>query len=124
MVSRLNVASSKRLSSVIVFYTTLNMRVLTVLYRNGVIRGFSAKDKRGIMVYLKYYQMRPVFRKLRVVSTPGCRVYWKLSKLSLTHNYNNFSTFYIISSPKGLITSNDALLGMGISGEILLQVTI
>jgi small subunit ribosomal protein S8 len=123
MVSRINVASSRKLGSVRVNYTTLNMRVLMVLYRNGVIRGFQAANG-YIVVLLKYVAMRPVFRQIKVISRPGCRIYWKLSRLSLVYNYNNFSGFFIISSPRGLVTSNDCLLGMRTSGEVLLQVSI
>lgn len=123
LVSRLNVASSRKLATVRVCYTTLNMRVLTILYRNGVIRGFHATSN-YISVFLKYMQMQPVFRQIKIISRPGCRIFWKLSKLALVYNYNSFAGFYIISSPKGLVTSHDCLLGLRLSGEVLLQVSI
>lgn len=123
LVSRLNVASSRRLSLVQVFYTTLNMRVLAVLYRNGVIRGVRVV-KGNLLVLLKYVAMESAFRQIKLISRPGCRIYWKLSKMALVYNYNNFSGFFIISSPYGLVTSSDALLGLRISGEVLLQVVL
>lgn len=123
LVSRINVASSRRLSLVQVTYTTLNMRVLVILYRNGVIRGIRVV-KGTLIVLLKYVALEPVFRQLKLISRPGCRIYWKLSKMALVYNYNNFSGFFIISSPCGLVTSADCLLGLRISGEVLLQVLL
>lgn len=74
LVSRINVASSRRLSLVQVTYTTLNMRVLVILYRNGVIRGVRIV-KGTLIVLLKYVALEPVFRQLKLISRPGCRIY-------------------------------------------------
>jgi ribosomal protein S8 len=81
-------------------------------------------NERNILVYLKYKNGRPVIYSLELISKPSRRVYWSLGILS--HNYRKyaFSTFYIISTSKGLITSNDALLNKNISGEILCKVKI
>jgi ribosomal protein S8 len=77
MISRLTVSSRAHLVSVYVRNTNLNLRVLKLLYLNGIIRGFKFNYKRqqDILVLLKYYKMRPIFQKLSIVSRPGCRVY-------------------------------------------------
>lgn len=123
MISRLNVSTKRHLDSVRVFNSDLSLRVLQVLYTNGVIRGFSVRSG-FIVVFLKYFLGLPAFKSITVISKPGCRVYWRLGRLSLVYNYSNFSGFFIISSPKGLLTSNDSLLGLRLTGEILLQVSI
>jgi ribosomal protein S8 len=44
--------------------------------------------------------------------------------LSKHYRKHAFSSFYIISTSRGLMTSNDALLGKNISGEVLCSVKI
>jgi ribosomal protein S8 len=65
-----------------------------------------------------------VFFDVKLISTPGKKVYWSLNKLSLKYNLNNFGGFYIISTSKGLITSHNCLLGNNLSGKILLKVYV
>ena len=76
------------------------------------------------MVYLKYYKNKPVFFDVKLISTPGKKVYWSLNKLSLKYNLNSFCGFYVISTSKGLVTSNLCLLGKNISGKVLLKVYV
>lgn len=123
LVSRLNVSSRRHLYSVRVANSSFTLRVLVILYNNGVIRGFQVR-KNYIVVLLKYFLGKSAFTRITVISKPGCRVFWRLGRLSLKYNYNNFSGFFVISSPKGLITSNDSLLGLRLTGEVLLQVSI
>lgn len=120
---RLNVAAHRHLKSVRVVHSSLTLRLLYVLYANGVIRGFTIK-KKFVLVFLKYYLGKSVFSSITLISKPGCRIYWSLRKLSLVYNFSNFTGFYIISSPRGFITSTEALLGVHSSGEVLLKVTL
>lgn len=46
------------------------------------------------------------------------------SKLSQQYNIKNFSGFYIISTQKGLMTSEFCLLKERLSGEVLVKVEI
>ena len=64
-----------------------------------------------------------LFKKVKLLSTPGRRQYWNLTKLNIKYSYGNFSGFYIISSNKGLITSGDALLKYRTGGEMLIKIT-
>lgn len=74
MVSRLRVAAKARRKSVDVLNTKLSLNVLDVLYKNGVIRGFFIVDSGKVRVFLKYYQNKPVFFNMLLVSTPGRKV--------------------------------------------------
>jgi ribosomal protein S8 len=126
MISRLTVSSRAHLFSVYVRNTNLNFRILKVLYINGIIRGFKFDSKRqkDILVFLKYHRNLPIFKKICIVSRPGCRIYWRLGKLALTYNKGSFAGFYIISTPKGLLTSFEALLLKRRGGEILVQIVL
>lgn len=123
LISRLNVASKRRLACVRVFNSDLCLRVLQVLYSNGVIRGFTVRSS-YILVFLKYYLGEPAFKEITVISKPGCRIFWRLGRLRLFYNHRNFSGFFILSSSRGLLTSNDSLLGFRLTGEVLLKVSI
>jgi small subunit ribosomal protein S8 len=123
MISKLNIASKNRIVSIKVKNTKFCLNVLNILYKNGVIRNYYINEK-FINIFLKYYQNRSVFYNIEVISRPGRRVFFSLNNLSLKYSFNNFSGFFIISTSKGIFTSNDCLLGYGISGEILLKINI
>jgi len=122
-VCRLNVALKGHLKSINVPNYKIIIELLTILYKNGLILNFFIRLK-TIKVFFKFYQNRVVFYSIKVISTPGHRVRWSLNKLSLNYNAHAFGGFYIISTSKGLITSNDCLLGSRISGEILLKIYV
>lgn len=123
LISRLNVASRNRLLSIKVQKTRFNINFLTLMYNNGLISGFRMCSD-SIWVFLAYTGHFCIFSKLEIISTPGHRVYWSLDKLQKKYSNMNFAGFYIISSSKGLITSNQALLSLHTSGEILLKVSL
>jgi len=98
------------------------LEIIQILYKHGAIRAFVVKNDK-ILVYYKYYLHR-IAIKLSIVSKPGNRIYMSLNKLSCFYNNNNFAGFYIISTQKGLFTSDYCLLDGRISGEILIKVEV
>jgi hypothetical protein len=44
--------------------------------------------------------------------------------MSSYYSKENFSGFFIISSPMGFVTSNDCMLGRYIGGEVLVKVYV
>lgn len=73
-VATLKVASRSHLKSIKITKTVLNLLLLEILYKNGIIRGFFLEDHE-VLVYLKYYQNKSIYFDISVVSTPGKRVY-------------------------------------------------
>jgi small subunit ribosomal protein S8 len=124
MVSRLRVAAKARHKSVDVLTTKFLLNILDVLYKNGLIRGFYVINSGKTRVYLKYYQNKPVYFDMELISKPGRKISWSLDSLSLYYNLRAFAGFYILSTQKGLMTSNDCLLSRHISGLVLLKVYI
>jgi ribosomal protein S8 len=61
---------------------------------------------------------------MSIVSKPSKRIYWNLTMLSKHYRKHAFASFYVISTSQGLMTSNDALLGKNISGEILCRIKL
>lgn len=123
---RINVAYRAHLTSVKVLKTQLNIKFLFLLYKIGLIKSFYVlPNDTEILIYLKYKKNgTPLIHTLELVSTPGKREYWTLSLLSKNYRKHAISTFYIISTSKGLLTSNEALLFKNISGEILCKIKI
>lgn len=68
-ISKMNVSSKGHFLSVFVKRTKLTIALLTLLYTNGVIRGFVIYND-SILVYLKYYRGHCVFSSLSLVSSP------------------------------------------------------
>ena len=101
-----------------------NMRenVLSVLEREGYIRGFERYNIRTgideIKIELKYYEGEPVIREINRVSRPGCRVYSKVKDLPKVYNGLGIA---ILSTPRGVMSDAEAREA-NVGGEILCQV--
>jgi len=122
IVARLNLGASRRLRFIMLDINDTTLEIIQILYKHGAIRAFVVKNDK-ILVYYKYYLHR-IAIKLSIVSKPGNRIYMSLNKLSCFYNNNNFAGFYIISTQKGLFTSDYCLLDGRISGEILIKVEV
>jgi ribosomal protein S8 len=75
MIARLNIASKKRLVSVKIMHTDFSLALLKVLWKNGIINGFTVNGCGTVSVFFKYYRLKPVFRQLIIISRPGKRVF-------------------------------------------------
>jgi len=125
LITRIKVGYKSRLLSIKVLKNKLTINFLILLYKIGLIRSFyMLNNEKKILIYLKYKNNKPIIYSMDLISKPSRRIYWTLNILS--HNYRkySFSTFYIISTSKGLITSNDAILQKSISGEILCRIKL
>jgi len=81
MLSIVKVGCNARHLQVTVQNSKLCINVLSVLYKLGYIRGFIVKDKKNVIILLKYINNKPVIRNIAVISTPGRRTYIKHKKL-------------------------------------------
>ena len=98
---------------------------LYLLQKIGLIRGFFFIIKESaILVYLKYKNGIGSIYSINIISKPSNRIYWTLNFLSKNYRRHDFSTIYILSTSKGLLTHNDALLINNCSGEILCKIKI
>lgn len=123
LISKINYGVQKRLRFLIIQRDSITLKLLHMLYINGVIRSYRILDDKRVSIYFKYYLCNKVF-KISVVSVPGNRIYWSVNKLLKNYNKNNFSGFYIISTQKGLYTSTKCILEEHLSGEILLKIEV
>ena len=125
VVSAINLGICRRLRFVKMIRTHIAIRVLRILYREGVIRTFvvyTALDL--ILVYYKYSNGINICLKLTLISTPGNRCFWTLTKLAKVYSNYTFTGFYILSTHDGMVTSNYCLLQGHSGGEVLIKVDI
>ena len=50
-------------------YSEIAFKILSILYHNGVIRGFHVEGNR-IVVYYKFYNGKPVLSNIELISRP------------------------------------------------------
>ena len=102
--------------------SNIRENVLSVLAREGYIRGFERYNiRRGIdeiKIELKYFEGEPVIREINRISRPGCRVYSKIRDLPKVYNGLGIS---ILSTPRGVMSDAEAREA-NVGGEVLCQV--
>jgi small subunit ribosomal protein S8 len=122
MLTRIRNGQRAKLQSVKSPASRLRANVLTVLEREGYIRGFeNAEVKPGISelrIELKYHDGTPVIREITRVSKPGRRVYAKIKDLPRVYNGLGIS---ILSTPQGVMSDAEARAA-NVGGEVLCQV--
>jgi small subunit ribosomal protein S8 len=100
----------------------LRANVLTVLEREGYIRGFERTESRPgvseIRIELKYHDGTAVIREITRVSKPGRRVYAKIKDLPRVYNGLGIS---ILSTPQGVMSDAEARAA-NVGGEVLARV--
>ncbi len=92
--------------------------IANCLFRLGFLDKIEENKEKGtVSVYLKYAHKLPVISDIKLISKPGLRVYWDLKTLE---RYKKPQVL-IISTPKGILSSKEALKER-VGGEIIASV--
>jgi len=122
MLTRIRNGQRARKSSILSPASRLRSNVLEVLKREGYIRGYSRNEVTPgvtqLTIELKYNDGEPVIRELERISTPGRRVYSRVSDLGRVYNGLGIS---ILSTPRGVLSDNEAR-AQNVGGEVLCRV--
>lgn len=122
MLTRIRNGQAAHKSAVSSPSSKLRKSVLSVLEREGFIRGFSEiEERKGVSVLnieLKYYDSKPVIRELRRESKPSLRRYSKISDLPRVRSGLGV---YVLSTPKGVMSDAEAR-DQHVGGEVLCSV--
>lgn len=122
MLARIRNGQRANKSSITSPASNLRVNVLEVLKREGYIRGYAKSEVRAgvseLTIELKYHEGKPVITKIARVSTPGRRVYSKISDLTRVANGLGIS---ILSTPRGVMSDIEARTA-NVGGEVLCQV--
>jgi ribosomal protein S8 len=101
----------------------LNLRILHKFVLEGYIRGFGidSLNSKKLCIFLKYdEQYNSILRNLKVISTPGNRVYFSYKRV--LEAYSRGET-YLLTTTKGLFTINEIIyFRLQIGGEVILQI--
>jgi len=122
MFSRIRNGQLRLLSSINVPASNFRLQILEVLKNEGYILNYflekSENNKKNLKVDLKYYEGNPVIKEIKRVSKPGRRIYSKATSIPKIQNGLGLA---IISTPKGVMSDNDARKN-NIGGEIICRV--
>ena len=101
-----------------------------VVYRNiGLVRAVAEAlkeagyvsdiKKEGGEIHLKisFKNKKPILMDLKVISKPGLRIYKSVNEIKKFRG----PSFYIISTPKGVLLSKKALK-LGVGGEVIAEI--
>ena len=124
MLTRIRNGQTAKKDSVLTPASTLRVRVLDVLQREGYIRGYSEEalgskgQHKGIRIELKYFEGQPAIRHVARVSKPGRRVYSGSKDLPIVRNGLGIT---IVSTPRGVLSDAEAR-EHNVGGEVLAEV--
>ena len=122
MLTRIRNAQIRRKDFVHMPASRFRANVLEVLEREGYIRGFKKialeNNKNNFEIELKYIDGEPVIKEISRISTPGRRVYSKITDLQRHFDGLGIS---ILSTSKGVLSDSEAR-NENVGGEILCKV--
>lgn len=120
---RFVVAYKAQRKTVCLNHSSIARSLAHVLYQQGLIHYFSI-DNLGIHVHLKYIRGKPLWHNIEIISKPGRRVYWTVKRMKSIYSHKNFSGVYIVSTPQGLCSSSECVLGLRGGGEIIYKIKL
>lgn len=121
MLTRIRNAQKNMHDEVSVPYSKLKLSMANILEKEGYISSVKEKKEfpREIILKLKYgSNKKPVINELKRISKPGQRIYTSSNEMPKVLNNLGIS---IISTPKGLMTGNEAKKNK-VGGEVLCQI--
>lgn len=126
MLTQIRNAQRAGKSEVVLRASKLKLAIAKILESEGFIEAVSKDEKEAmgkIKLILKYYKIsntekNPAIRQLRRVSREGQRIYVKKNEIK---NVKNKFGIAIISTPKGVMTGEDARKN-GLGGEYICEI--
>ena len=122
MITRIRNGQMRNLTEVIVPASKFRFKILEVLKKEGYISDYAEdekeKNKKNILVNLKYNGGIPVIKEIKRVSKPGLRVYTKSDKIPRVLGGLGVA---VVSTSKGLMSDREARRRR-MGGEILCYV--
>lgn len=121
MLTRIRNAHMVNKDKVSIPSSKLKIAISKVMQDEGYINSYSVdgeKVTKNIVIELKYYNNKPVIEALSRISKPSLRVYKSSDDIPTIMNGLGIA---IVSTPKGVMTGNNAKL-QNIGGEVLCSI--
>lgn len=106
--------SGKR--EIVVPETKLVKSVAKVLKKQGFFNELTTKSRK-ITAKLSFHKKKPLLINLKLISKPGLRVYKGADELEKRRK----PSFFLISTPKGIMTSKEAVKKR-LGGEVIVEI--
>ena len=101
--ARIKAAISFKKPGVVIKRSKFMLSILKFLLNEGYINGFKIINSEYIYVILKYSSGSSIIRTLKVISTPGRRLYLSLNRLNqFMTNRKYLGEHYVVSTSKGI----------------------
>ena len=121
MIARIKNASIRNYKKVQMPSSKFKIKIADVLKNEGYIINYNIENENGIdklLIDLKYNSGNPVINSIQRVSKPGRRIFSSAESLPKVSNGLGIA---IISTPKGVMTDQDARKNQ-VGGEIICKV--
>ena len=122
MLTRIRNGQMRSLNKISIPFSVFRSKILEVLKNEGYIINFGInkgeKNKKLLLVDLKYYEGQPVIREIKRISKPGRRVYSRATSIPKVMNGLGLA---ILSTPKGVMSDTEARKN-NVGGEIICKV--
>lgn len=121
LLTRIRNAQTVNKESVVLPFSKLKFNLVNILVRQGYLAQAEKIDALGkamIKIRLKYFNRQPVIRSLKMISTPGRRLY--CTTKDLPYVLDNLG-IAIISTSQGLMTNVEARKKK-IGGEVICEI--
>jgi len=123
MLTRIRNASARRFSTVKVPASRFKEALAKLLVEQGWLEGLEIiKPTDGhpyLLLTLKYYHQKSIIRGIKMISTPGQRIY--MSQAKINKQANNQLETLAISTSQGLLTAAEAK-AKGLGGEVIFKI--
>ncbi len=122
MLTRIRNGQMRSLNKISIPFSVFRSEILEVLKKEGYIINFNIdkddKNRKLILVDLKYFEGQPVIREIKRISKPGRRVYSRATSIPRVHNGLGLA---ILSTSKGVMSDSEAIKN-NLGGEIICRV--
>ena len=117
--NRIRVAQKRKKVTVSIFFSSKLESILNVLREEGYIKNYVVErdhcNRQILVIFLKYFESRPVISKISQISKQSSRVYCKYRKLPIVLNGLGIA---IISTSNGIM-SNLKAKSLKLGGEYI-----
>lgn len=106
-------------------HTKKILKLLSFFKKIGLIKNYFCFFKKmtyKIKVSLGYYKLVPIFKKIKLLSTPSRFFFISFNAAKLMHS-RSLATFCVLSTPKGLLTLSEAVR-LKTGGKLLMTITL
>ena len=122
MITRIRNAQMRKSGNVTIPNSNFRVKILEVLKHEGYISNYKVlsdtKNKKSLLIDLKYSNGLPVIKEIKRVSKPGRRIYAKATSIPKIQNGLGLA---IVSTSIGIMSDNDART-KNVGGEIICRV--